>query len=153
MHLHYYSGVFFYIVTYDLMTLLPSLTSHRRSFSRWLKIKPPHNKYFQAEKQFVYCLFCQYEFLQNGRLTVKDWTVFRIDQKCLLDSVTSRVRCVGLSAPSSQSEKEKSFFLFFLRLVMLHQSCVLFDPLYFNIPSSVVSKESKHHCAFAAVWG
>lgn len=107
-------GFFFNIVTYDLLTLLPSLNSHWRSFSCWLKIEQQHNKYFQAEKQFVYCLFfCQYEFLQNGRLTVKDWTVFKIDQICLLDSATSSERCVGLSAPSSRSEGEKSFLFFF----------------------------------------
>lgn len=40
---------------------------------------------------------------------------------------------------------------FFLRQVMLHQSGVLFDPLYFNILSAVVSKKTKYHGAFTVV--
>lgn len=86
------------------------------------------------------------------KIELRTFSVFKIDQVRLLGSAASRGHHDALSKSSSQSER-KIFWhaLIFLRQVMLPQSGVLFDPLYFTISSSVVSKKTKYHGAFTVV--
>lgn len=59
----------------------------------------------------------------------------------LLDSaVRLGHRSSYLHLPLKVKEKSSDMLSFFLQQVMLHQSGVLFDPLFSNISSSVVSK-------------
>jgi len=49
-------------------------------------------------------------------------------------------------------EKSSDVLSFFLRQVMLHQSAVLFDPLYVNISSTVVSEGNQIPKCFYGGW-